>query len=192
MKRSVFTFLTVVIALMMLLPNRIAAQDSKLAKQKMAAKTYLNTNISVFSAALNANLSYARSNHGNTPPKNEGMLGKAIAYHKKAKELYAQNKYEKAILHGMKARKLALIVMMNCKVEIRDQFATNVESLFHYFDRGNDPIFIKKIDRAIRHIIKPELDDFEGELEQGIGESAIDPPTDQKSWIALEKTFNVQ
>ena len=191
MKKTFFTFFTVILSLLIVSSGNVFAQDkNKELRQKNAAKSFIIGTVTVIKAANTAkkNLMLKKKKDED---EGEAYIGKSIDYQKKAVELYKQNKFEKAIYHSMKARKLSWFAVKEFRGQENEEQWSVKETLFKDFDKEEK--FYKKTVAPAMKLKKIELGDLEGELESGVDVSTTDPdPKDTKLWQELDKVLKVQ
>lgn len=195
MRKNLVTL--VFMSLIILISSAVHAQDAKvLAKQKNAAKAFLNATPAIIKKAVTQKKSNKKS------IENIGVqIAKAFDHQKHAVELYNAEKYEKAILHSLKARKYAALSIKENKGDFEE--TANPETVFKDFKDRNLKIKdeekdktkerMKEIDKyyknmkdAFKYKKDASIGAFESELDSGIEQTEDDEKIDLKQLTPIK------
>ena len=184
-------------SLCILVGTAVNAQDAKLiAKQKNAAKSFINTTPAIIKKAVAQKKSNKKANDKNGP-----LIAKAFDHQKHAVDLYNSEKYEKAIYHALKARKYAAWSIKENKGDFEE--TANPEMIFKDFKDRNLKIkdedkdqtkermkeldkFYKNMKDVFKHKKDASIGVFETELDSGVEVTEDDDKADLKLLVPIK------
>lgn len=162
-------------------PAYSQANNAKEKLQKNSAKTFVNQSKVTISAAI------AQQKKVKNEESLEMFIARAYDHQKHAIELYNQGNYQKALIHSLKARKIAIASLAENRGEIKDELDAKVfyKDFKNPEDKENKDFF-KNIAKAMKNKRDPNIGELESELDPNIEVTDSDGKVDIKQLVNVK------